>query len=357
MKMNRVSHQLFLRVSHQLFLLVGFVLLVFTYGCSATAEAQSQALPAWIDNPADQYSENQFLMAVGSSPTREGARTQAQSNLAQIFISEVKVDESYVNEFKEITDSEEGTTVREKTNLITQTEVNSDQQMRNVEIKEMHQAADGTFYALAAMDRLETAQLYSSEIDNNQNEISSLRKNAEQTNSRLDRLIYLKQALATARVNDMLVNQRAILTGQAARGEVASSKIMQEYKEAKKACTVKLLKDGDVSREIHSDITRKLQNEGFEVANDAEEPVIEMTINLMMDPVDLNRPKYEFIQWALQIEAQNKENGQWFSTYMTEGREGSMNEKYARQRAIQAVQEKLSSEFSEFINNELLSVK
>lgn len=344
-------------ISHQLFLLAGFVLLVFTYGCSATAEAQSQELPVWIDNPADQYSENQFLMAVGSSPTREGARTQAQSNLAQIFVSEVEVDESYVNDFQEITDSEEGTTVRENTNLVTRSEVNSDQQMRNVEIKEMHQAADGTFYALAAMDRLETAQLYSREIENNQNEISSLRKNAEQTSSRLDRLIYLKQALATARVNEMLINQRAILSGQGARGEVVTPKIMQEYREAKKACTVKLIKDGEVPREVQSDVTRNLQNEGFEVDNNTEDPVIEMTISLMMDPVDLNRPKYEFIQWALQIEAQNKENSQWFSTYMAEGREGSMNEKYARQRTVQAVQEKLSSEFAEFINKELLSVK
>lgn len=344
-------------ISHQLFLLTAIVLLAFTYGCSATAEAQSSGLPAWVNNPSDQYSENKFLMAVGSSPTREGARTQAQSNLAQIFVSEVEVNESYVNEFEEITDSEEGTTTREETNLITESQVKSDQQMRNVEIMEVHQASDGTFYALAAMDRMETSQLYSREIKNNQDKINTLRKNAEQTNSRLDRLIYLKQALAAARVNDMLINQRAILSGQAGQGSSVLSEITQEYREAKKACTVKLIKDGEVPREVESDISRKLQNEGFEVANNTDNPVIEMNINLMMEPVDLNRPKYEFIQWALQIEAQNKENGQWFSTYMVEGREGSMNEKYARQRAVQAVQEKLSSEFVGFINNELLSVK
>ena len=338
-------------------LAAGLVLLVFTYGCSATAEAQSQELPPWINNPADQFSERQFLMAVGSSPTREGARIQAQSNLAQIFVSQVEVNETYVNEFQEITDSEEGTTVWENTNLITDSEVQSDQQMRNVEIKAMHRGSDGIFYALAAMDRLETAQLYSREITDNQNEISALRKNAEQTNSRLDRLIYLKQALATARVNEMLINQRAILSGQRAQGEVALSEIMQKYREAKKACTVKLINDGAVPGEVQSDIARKLQNEGFEVANNTGDPVIEMTVNLMMEPVDLNRPQYEFIQWALQVEVQNMENEQWFSTFMAEGREGSMNEKYARQRAVQAVQEKLSSEFAEFINNELLSVK
>jgi hypothetical protein len=344
-------------IGHQLFLLAGIVLLAFTYGCSAMAEAQSQRLPAWINNPSDQYSENQFLMAVGSSPTREGARIQAQSNLAQIFVAEVEVDESYVNEFQEITDSEEGVTTRENTNLITRSEVNSDQKMRNVEIKEVHQAPNGTFYALAAMDRLETAQLYSREIRDNQNKINSFRSNAEQTNSRLDRLIYLKQALATARVNEMLINQRAILTGQGARGEVAVPEITQEYRAAKKACTVKLIKDGEVPGEVYSDISRKLQNKGFEVANNGDDPVIEMTVSLMMEPVDLNRPKYEFIQWALQIEAQNKENGQWFSTYTAEGREGSMNEKYARQRAVQAVQKRLASDFTEFINNELLSVE
>lgn len=344
-------------IGHQLFLIAGIILLLFSYGCSATAEAQSSGLPAWVNNPSQQFSENQYLMAVGSSPTREGARIQAQSNLAQIFISEVEVNESYVNEFQEITKSEEGTTTRENTNLITQSQVNSDQQLRNVEIKKMHQAPNGTFYALAAMDRLETSQLYSQEIENNRSKISSLREKASQTNSRLNRLIYLKQALAAARVNDMLINQRAILLGQPAQGEAVLTETTQEYRDAKQACTVKLIKDEEVPREVQSDITRKLQNEGFEVDNNAADPVIEMNINLMMEPVDLNRPKYEFIQWALQVEAQNKENGQYFSTYMAEGREGSMNEKYARQRAVQAVQEKLSSEFADFINQELLSVE
>lgn len=342
---------------HQLFLLASVVLLAFAYSCSATAEAQIQGLPAWINNPSNQYSENQFLMAVGSSPTREGAQAQAQSNLAQIFVSEVEISESYVNEFEEITDSDKGTTIRENTNLITQSQVDSYQQMRNVEIKKMHRAEDGTFYALAAMNRIETAQLYSREIEDNQNKINSLRKNAEQTYSRLDRLVYLKQALATARINKMLLNQRAILSGQGAQGGGTMSEIMQEYREAKKACTVKLTTDGEVPSEVQSDITQKLQNEGFEVANDTGDPVIEMTINLMMEPVDLSRPKYEFVQWSLQIEAQNKENGQWFSTYMAEGREGSMNKKYARQRAVRAVQKKLSSEFAGFINKELLSVE
>lgn len=36
---------------------------------------------------------------------------------------------------------------------------------------------------------------------------------------------------------------------------------------------------------------------------------------------------------------------QWFSTYMAEGRKGNMNENHARQRAVQAVQKKLFSEF------------
>lgn len=340
-----------------LFLLITIVMVAFSYGCSTTAEAQSSGLPTWVNNPSNQFSEDQFLMAVGSSSSREGARNQAQANLAKRFVSEVEVEESYVNEFEEITDSEEGTTTRENTNLITESEVGSDQQMRNVQIKEVHETPDGRFYALAVMDRMETARLYSEEIENNQQQISSLREKATQTTSSLDKLIYMKQALAAAQVNDMLINQRAILTGQGAQSddEVLSA-TTQEYRQAKKECTVKLMGE-EVPREVQSTLSRQLQNEGFTLAADSEDPIIEMNVELMMEPADLNRPDHEFVQWALQIEAQNKETGQWFSTYTAEGREGSMNEEYAQRRAIQAVGNKLKDEFPEFINEELLSVE
>ncbi|MGM0546228.1 MAG: LPP20 family lipoprotein [Bacteroidota bacterium] len=343
--------------SQLLLLLMGSVLFAFMYGCSTTAEAQNADLPAWVDDPSKQFSDDQFLMAVGSSPSREGARNQAQANLAQRFVSDVEVEESYVNEFEEITDSEEGTTTRENTNLITTSEVGSNQQMKNVQIKEVHEAPDGTFYALAVMDRMETSRLYSEEIENNRQRIKSLRNKTSETSSKLDKLIFAKQALTAAQVNDMLINQRAILTGQGAGAEEDLLTItMQEYQQAQRECTVKLMGE-DTPREVLSTLSRQFQNEGFTMAADAEDPIIEMKVDVTMKPVDLNRPDAEFIQWALQLEAQNKETGQWFSTYTAEGREGSMNEEYARQRAIQAVGEKLKDEFPHFVNEELLSAE
>lgn len=340
-----------------LLLLIAVVFAAFMYGCSTTAEAQNADLPAWIDDPSRQFSEDQYLMAVGSSPSREAARNQAQANLAQRFVSDVEVEESYVNEFEEITDSEEGTTTRENTNLITESEVGSNQQMKNVQIKEVHEAPNGTFYALAVMDRMQTARLYSEEIEKNYRRIRSLREKATQTNSPLDRLVYLKQALTAAQVNDMLINQRAILTGQSSGiEEDVLSDVTQEYRQAKKECTVRL-KGDEIPPEVQSTVSRQLQNEGFTMAADQESPIIEITVELMMKPVDLNRPDHEFVQWALQVEAQNKQTGQWFSTYTAEGREGSMNEEYARRRAIQAVGERLGDEFPKFVNEELLSAE
>jgi hypothetical protein len=314
-------------------------------------------MPDWVNNPSEQFSNNRYLMAVGSSPSRQGAKNQAQANLAKIFVSKVDVNESYVDEFKETTDSETGTTTHEETQLITNSQIESDQQMKNVQIKEVYQADNGTFYALAAMDRMETSQLYTEEINKNKENIQSLRQKADETTSKLERLIYMKQALASARVNDMLINQRAILTGRTTQGTGANvADITQEYRQAKKECTVSI-GGKDTPREVESTISRQLQNEGFTVTSGNEEPVVKINLNLMMEPVDLNRPNTEFVQWALQVEAQNLENGQWFSTYTADGREGSMNEKYARRRAIQAVRETISTEFSDFINRELLSVR
>ncbi len=318
-------------------------------------EAQND-LPAWVDNPSEQFSENQFLMAVGSSTSRQGAMNQAQANLAKIFVSDVKVDESYYQKFEENTSSGE-TTTEENTQLIMQSEVGSNQQMKNVQIKEVHEADNGTFYALAVMNRMETSQLYTEEIMRKNKAIKSLRQKAGQTNSKLERLIYTKQALTNAQMNQMLKNQRAILVGQSTQlDEINISEITQEFRKAKEECTVSLNGE-EIPRQVQSAISRQLQNEGFTMVNNGDESVVKVNLNLMIEPVDLNRPNTEFMQWALQVEAQNQENGRWFSTYMAEGREGSTNKDYARRRAVQAVRKKINSEFPNFINNELLSIQ
>lgn len=325
-------------------------------GSPPEAGAQDSSLPGWVNDPSEAFSEDRYLMAVGSSPSREGARIQAQSNLAKIFVSNVKVEENYVNQFKEISTSEGDGGFEETTELITNSEVGSNQQMKNVQIMEIHEDKKGTFYALAAMDRRETARLYTEEINNKWKAVAALRKKAEETDRKLERLIYMKQAMLNARINKMLMNQRSILTGRAtqSRGPQMSD-IMQEYRQAKQLCTVSLEAES-VSEEITSAIQRELQNEGFTITND-DQPVITMNISMMMKPVDLGRPKVEFMNWSLQVEAKNEESGQWFSTYKADGREGGISRQQARNAVTHVVTEQIASEFSSFINNELLSVE
>ena len=338
-------------------------ILLLTVSCAQypiDAKAQSETLPSWVNNPAEQFNDSQFLMAVGSSTSRQEAKNQAQSNLAKIFVSEVQVNEQTIQEYEETSSSEGESSFEERTQLITRSKIESNQQMRNVQIKEIYEAESGIFYALATMNRMKTAQLYSEEIDRNQKAISSLRQKAHQTDSKLDRLIFMKQAMAKAKMNEMLLNQRAILTGQTTQraDELASvSEITQSYRQAKQECTVSIDVASEFPRELQSEISRKLQNEGFTISKADEQPVVQMNLNLMMDPVDLGRENAEFVQWAFQVEAKNMETNQWFSTYTAEGREGSMNKEYAQKRAIQAVRKEISANFSGFINNELLSVR
>lgn len=342
------------------YILIAIVALMASLCLPHNSAAQTAELPVWVDNPSDQFSDQRFLMAVGSATSRQVAKNRARGNLAKIFVSEVEVDEKSVQKYKEITNSKGGQSTTEfqsKTQLITQTDIQSNQQMKNVEIKEVHTAENGTIYALAVMNRMETSQLYTEEINRNKKTIESLRKKAAQTNSKLERLIYVKQALTRARMNEMLINQRAILTGPRSQiGGPSLADITQEYRQAKQECTVRI-EGKEIPRVVESAITRQLQNEGFSVVQNGSTPVVTINMNMMIDPVDLDRPNAKFMQWALQVEAQNNENGQWFSTYAAEGREGSMNKKYARKRAIQAARETITSEFPGFINSELLSVR
>ncbi len=319
--------------------------------------AQGGDLPSWVNNPSEQFSNDRYLMAVGSAPSRQGAKNNAQSNLAKIFVSKVEVEEEYVQQYEETSSSDGGTQTQEQTNIITQSEVESNQQMRNVQIKKVYQAENGTFYALAAMNRSKTSQLYTEEINRNTEAISTLRQKASQTNSKLERLIYMKQAITKARMNEMLKNQRGILTGHTTQDKGATvAEISQNYRAAKQECTVSI-SGKDIPRDIKSAINRKLQNEGFTISSGSEAPVVKMNINFTMRPLDMGRENVEFMEWTFQVEAQNQETGKWFSTFAEEGRNGSISKAKARRLARKKVMETIDKGFSEFINTELLSVQ
>lgn len=336
------------------FIFVGFIAML----CSCTTLAQNSSLPSWVNNPYNTYSESQYLIGVGSSNNRQGAKNQAQANLAKIFVSKVDVNETLVDEFNENVSSSGRTTTQQNTLLITESDIRSNQKMKNVKIKKVYQADNGTYYALAMMDRLKTSSLYSREIEENNNSIATFRQKAEQADSKLSALIYFKQAYISAKVNKMLINQRAILTGQPGIFENKNYvDVVEAYQKAKDQCTVNLSARDEVPSNVMSAIRRSLQNEGFTISRkNATSPAVKILVHLSVDPVDLNRPNVEFMQWALKIEAQNYESNNWFSTYTAEGREGSMNKQYARKRVQQAVQAMIKSEFADYINDELLSV-
>ncbi|NGP87534.1 LPP20 family lipoprotein [Fodinibius halophilus] len=345
-------------------LLLSFIplLVMAMVGSSCATMAQSESsneLPSWVNNPEEQFSDQQYLMAVGSAPSRQEAKNQAHANLAKIFVSKVEVDENTVQEFEETNSSDGETTIKERTYLITDSNIQSDQQMKNVQIEEVYEADNGTFYALAVMDRMKTSQMYTEEINRRQNAIKSYQKKAEQTGSKLEQLIYMKQALMHARMNKMLANQRAILVGTTTQGiseDTSVPAISQAYRMAKKECTIRI-KGEEIPREVKLTLARELQNEGFTISQSGDNVVVDIALNLTMKPIDMGRENAKFFQWALQVESQNKETGSYFSTYSVRGREGGMNKANAKERTTQAIQKKISSEFYDFINEELLSIK
>ncbi|WP_171032862.1 LPP20 family lipoprotein [Fodinibius saliphilus] len=325
----------------------------------AQSESSSKELPTWVNNPDEQFSNQQYLMAVGSAISRQEAKNQAHANLAKIFVSEVEVNENTVQEFEETSSSTGETKVKERTYLITDSNIESDQQMKNVQVKEVYEADNGTYYALAVMDRMKTSQLYTEEINRRQSAIKSFQKKATQTESKLEQLIYMKQALMNARMNKMLANQRAVLTSHTTQGigeDMSVPAISQAYRDAKKECTVYIVGE-EIPQEVSSTLNRQLQNEGFTISQTPENSVVEIALNLTMEPIDMGRKNAKFLQWSFQVEAQNRETGSYFSTYSARGREGGMNKANAKERTTQAIQQKISSEFPVFINEELLSIK
>ena len=63
-----------------------FVIIGSALGCTTMAQ-QSDHLPDWVNDPYTSFSEEQYLLAVGSGNTQQEAQNSALGNLSRIFQS------------------------------------------------------------------------------------------------------------------------------------------------------------------------------------------------------------------------------------------------------------------------------
>lgn len=339
----------------KLYALPILVALLFV-GCSSSkSTTDNNGLPDWVLEPSSEYSEQQYLMAVGSGNSLNEARSDALSSLSQIFQVDVDAQENLYTETIDRTINNE--MYSENTSeLLNNIRLGTNQELMNTSILDSEIDANGTYYALAGMDRAESSQIYQQEISNNNRRISELDMNAESEDNTIQKLLLLTQAKSFAAANVVLTKQLNIIRGGAGSGGSATethTQIQEKVRNLQQQANV-IINTENATEIVRSSVSSVLQNAGFNITESSQNAVLSVSINYQTQRADMNRDDAEFAKWELVIDLTDLESERSFQTYMVEGRDGAPSYNDALKRADYTARNKIEKDFTAFLNKELM---
>lgn len=178
-------------------------------GC-ATAPPGTK-LPEWVLTPDAHYSSSRYLTAVGLGDTLRSAESHAFNRLAGRFKTRVQSSERLSDTAAETFGS---THSFEKTSAyLSDIQLETDETLLNVETLAQHHDMRGRVYVLVALDRLDTARLYTERIAANTRRIESL---ANSEPYKLKEYAKARQALTLGLKNQQLINRLSVIHSSSA---------------------------------------------------------------------------------------------------------------------------------------------
>ncbi|MEX0609819.1 MAG: LPP20 family lipoprotein [Balneolaceae bacterium] len=332
-----------------------FGLILMTCGSSKNSQTKT---PAWVENPRNVYSSNQYMLAVGSGSTLNEATSDAFASLSQIFQMEIDATQELYDEFIETSRNNTEFFTEGTSKLLNNIKIGTNQELMNTTILESQVVENGTYYALAGMDKRESSRIYSQEISNNDLKIAELEASADQEKNVLQKLKLLKKTRLLASVNENLTRQHNIILGGAAdTGETSKtlSRIDEKFRVLQQSANVSITSK-NATGTILSAVADVFQKAGFNISEKTGSEILEVVIDFDTQKAELNRDDAEFVKWELVINILDRQTNRSYKTFMTEGRDGALSYPDALKRADFTAKKNIENQFKTFINQELLAL-
>ena len=330
-------------------------MVLISLSCKTTeTNSQTSGLPKWVNDPASEFSESRYLMAVGSGSTMADARSRAMQNLAQIFRSQIDGTQDLYSDVQETTRNNAEFTSQESVRLINNIRIGANEDLMNTEVLQSHVANDGNYYVLAGMNRSESSRVYHTEMENNAVKIQNHFSNAEQQTSVVRQLMELKQAVLLAKVNENFSRQLEIILPGNTNAEENREMVIeaQNRLKATQDQAIVVISMPEDQTQIKEAVIKVFQEQGFSVG-DKSSALLDVIINYEAQEANLNRDDAKFATWDLSIAITEIANGQSYKTYTSRGRDGALSLSDAYKRAAFTATKEIETKFSRFLNNEL----
>jgi len=307
-------------------------------GCTVTTSPVTAARPAWMENPQQKYPFSRYLTAVGEGDTLQAAEAIALGNLSKIFRSDVAVDERLTERYYEL--SGKKNYYQEQTQLDRDVTVRSAMQLLNVQYPERYtDTKTGRVYALATLNRAETAGIYVTRLKEN-NALTARFVARGDTASPAMTFAVLSAAVAVSADSRRLLEQLDILL-PAAKNQVAMTyshdDLVQRMADAAKAIGFSVEIAEDPQGKIAKAITSLLTEFGFTMSPSAESAFLRMKGSVGLERTDLGRQGLSFVRYTMQLDMRDS-SGKTVAALSEHGREGHVSETEAANRCIRSME-------------------
>jgi hypothetical protein len=246
-------------------------------GCAATPgaanpQAAANLVPAWILDPHADHPPVRYITAVGSGLTLDEAERDAHDKLGRRFRVMLDSSETHRDTYQATTGSTHRDADWERsTSLLSTVRLSTNEQLLNAQILERYQGDDGRFYALGALERLPTAQLYAEQMRISADLADSHFQAAQGTSAgqKIKRLAHLKAAERAARNYYGLAHIHDVLSGMGGRGLLPGSEgpdlgaIQSAYSELQHNITVSLTWKREPPAGVRTEVKRVVNDLGL----------------------------------------------------------------------------------------------
>ena len=306
--------------------------------------------PEWIDNPSSVYDQDSYITAVGTGKDRKTAEASAINSLASIFGQSVSAETKSSKNLAE-SHGAQGQNFQGRTSINQDISLHTDiKSLMNAEIKLTWSAPDGTYYALALIDKYDAANYYSREIIKLHDDIIDLTTNQEEE-SPLSACMNHKYALDLSEKQNEYISILTVLNSADAMlvedKIISPNKVKKVLNQLQQKVPIHISitgTTGDWNNKIQKVFAGKLQSYGFKTTQ--KESRYELLCTIEMYEYRLPGNPNQMIKYALNVVLLDNEEALELSPYYVEGQTGFQTLEGAVDRAYMLLEKKIKAEYT-----------
>jgi hypothetical protein len=325
----------------------------------AAIRVQKGKRPEWVDGESIQYPSSQYLTGVGFDVDRTFAEDKARSEISKIFMSKIDSKTRSYEEYLQTTSRGKAKT-EQAINIEEITKVSTQKVLSGVRIASVYKETgrQPLFYALAVLDRGQSARILTDKIHALDREIQDLVRRSEAEGDMLVTIKYLTQAIEKHILREAYDAELRIVSSSG-RGIYPPT----HFAKIRGKLESMLLRDfligvsvkGSRADEIQDALLQGLNQQGFAISEDLNRAQVLVRGTVEIRPLEGGASEWKYVRWRTHFDMVNKKGGAVFGSVNKTGREGHLNLPQAENRAVRKIQKALTTEIAQKMKGYIFS--